>query len=192
MASELGSLLCMQMMMFYFGSSRVLRSITYGSNPRNRLDLYVPRHHWRLESGPRAVVIYITGETLWLSGPFSIVHSPVNIISFELEAAVLSEFRSGGSCKTYRQATVAHESTKASRNEVLISQTVLPCLSHLSLCAPIEVIAMRISATCGFLVSAGLRVLSFTVARHPARQASLCTCTNVSISVMHFWQGGHG
>ncbi|KAK9798997.1 hypothetical protein WJX73_000658 [Symbiochloris irregularis] len=56
-----------QMGMFYFGSSRVLRSITYGPNPRNRLDLYVPRNHWRMESGPRPVVIYITGGA-WMIG----------------------------------------------------------------------------------------------------------------------------
>lgn len=63
-----------QMGIFYFGSSRVLRSIQYGVNPRNRLDLYVPRNHWRMESGPRAVVIYITGERHCLkSGLFIVV-----------------------------------------------------------------------------------------------------------------------
>lgn len=56
-----------QMALFYFGSARVIRSITYGPNPRNRLDLYVPRNHWRMETGPRAVVIYITGALYLMS-----------------------------------------------------------------------------------------------------------------------------
>ncbi|KAK9805124.1 hypothetical protein WJX72_000318 [[Myrmecia] bisecta] len=56
-----------RMGLFYFFSRRVIRSIPYGKNPRNRLDLYMPRDHWAMESGLRPVVIYITGGA-WTIG----------------------------------------------------------------------------------------------------------------------------
>jgi hypothetical protein len=52
------------MIVFYFFSYRVIRSIPYGHKPRNRLDLYVPPGHWNMEQGLRPVVIYITGTSL--------------------------------------------------------------------------------------------------------------------------------
>ena len=54
----------MQMIIFYFGSARVIRSIPYGKRPRNRLDMYVPKHHWRQDNGLRPVVIYVTGMVI--------------------------------------------------------------------------------------------------------------------------------
>lgn len=51
------------MIMFYFCSGRISRSVVYGPKPRNRLDIYLPRNH----SGgghlrePLPVVIFITG-----------------------------------------------------------------------------------------------------------------------------------
>ncbi|KAK9817469.1 hypothetical protein WJX74_008566 [Apatococcus lobatus] len=56
-----------QMVVFYFGSARVIRSIPYGKQPRNRLDMYVPKHHWRQDNGLRPVVIYVTGGA-WTIG----------------------------------------------------------------------------------------------------------------------------
>lgn len=55
-----------QMTMFYFFSPRVLRSIPYGTKPRNRLDVYLPRRRWR-RKGPCPVVIYVTGGA-WTIG----------------------------------------------------------------------------------------------------------------------------
>ena len=55
-----------QMIVFYFFSPRLLRSIPYGSKPRNRLDVYLPRRRWRLK-GPCPVVIYVTGGA-WTIG----------------------------------------------------------------------------------------------------------------------------
>lgn len=46
---------------FYLMSRRVLRSITYGPKPRNRLDMYVPRNHWHNPDVCVPVVIYVTG-----------------------------------------------------------------------------------------------------------------------------------
>ena len=54
------------MVLFYFLSHRVIRSVHYGEKPRNRLDMYVPRNHWRMQKGLRPVVIYVTG-TLYLA-----------------------------------------------------------------------------------------------------------------------------
>lgn len=57
-----------QMVLFYFYSRRVLRSIPYGPRPRNRLDLYLPRDHWRqAEEGLKPVVIFVTGGA-WTIG----------------------------------------------------------------------------------------------------------------------------
>lgn len=51
-----------QMVLFYMLSSRVLRSIPYGTKPRNRLDLYLPPHHWKqADEGLKPVVVFITG-----------------------------------------------------------------------------------------------------------------------------------
>lgn len=54
----------MQMGIFYLMSKRVLRSIPYGSKPRNRLDMYIPRHHWKNPDVCIPVVIYVTGATI--------------------------------------------------------------------------------------------------------------------------------
>ena len=51
----------MQMFFFYFLSSRVIRSVHYGKKPRQRLDIFVPKHHWKSNDGLRPVVIYVTG-----------------------------------------------------------------------------------------------------------------------------------
>lgn len=55
-----------QMIVFYFFSPRMLRSIAYGSKPRNRLDVYVPRKKWR-RAGAMPTVIFITGGA-WTIG----------------------------------------------------------------------------------------------------------------------------
>eukprot|EP00250_Pteridium_aquilinum_P019123 c24305_g2_i2 orf=418-1839(+) len=47
----------------YFKDKRILRSIVYGTNPRNRLDLYLPEN---LES-PKPVVVFVTGGA-WIIG----------------------------------------------------------------------------------------------------------------------------
>jgi prenylcysteine alpha-carboxyl methylesterase len=49
-----------QMILFYFFSPRLQRSIPFGTKPRNRLDGYLPRRKWR-RRGLCPVVIYITG-----------------------------------------------------------------------------------------------------------------------------------
>ena len=49
------------MIVFYFFSPRVTRSVVYGPRPRNTLDLYLPRHHLRDLQDPVPVVIYLTG-----------------------------------------------------------------------------------------------------------------------------------
>ena len=54
----------MQMGVFYLMSKRVLRSIPYGPKPRNRLDMYLPRRHWKNPDVCIPVVIYVTGERL--------------------------------------------------------------------------------------------------------------------------------
>lgn len=52
-----------QMGIFYLMSKRVLRSIPYGQKPRNRLDMYIPRHHWKNPDVCIPVIIYVTGES---------------------------------------------------------------------------------------------------------------------------------
>ncbi|OMO94652.1 Alpha/beta hydrolase-3 [Corchorus olitorius] len=47
----------------YFFSSQVRRSIVYGDQPRNRLDLYLPRNG----KGPKPVVVFVTGGA-WIIG----------------------------------------------------------------------------------------------------------------------------
>ncbi|KAH6791289.1 prenylcysteine methylesterase [Perilla frutescens var. frutescens] len=47
----------------YYFSSHVLRSIVYGDQPRNRLDLYLPRN----SDGLKPVVIFVTGGA-WIIG----------------------------------------------------------------------------------------------------------------------------
>lgn len=48
------------MILFYFFSPGLQRSIPFGTKPRNRLDVYLPRRKWR-RRGPCPVVIYVTG-----------------------------------------------------------------------------------------------------------------------------------
>ena len=60
------------MFFFYFLSSRVIRSVHYGKKPRQRLDIFVPKHHWKSNDGLRPVVIYVTGTC---SVP-TLVHAP--------------------------------------------------------------------------------------------------------------------
>ncbi|KFM26736.1 hypothetical protein F751_2713 [Auxenochlorella protothecoides] len=55
-----------QMIVFYFFSPRLLRSIAFGSKPRNRLDVFVPRRRWQRQ-GPLPTVIFITGGA-WTIG----------------------------------------------------------------------------------------------------------------------------
>lgn len=58
-----------QVGLFYFLSRRVRRSIVYGPNPRNRLDLYFPTSAQGRDDGhgARPVVIFITGGA-WIIG----------------------------------------------------------------------------------------------------------------------------
>lgn len=60
------SLAILQMIVFYFFSPRLLRSIAFGSKPRNRLDVFVPRRRWQRQ-GPLPTVIFITGGA-WTIG----------------------------------------------------------------------------------------------------------------------------
>ena len=55
------------MIAFYFFSPRLLRSVPYGSKPRNRLDVYLPRRAWRRRGATCPVVIYVTGGA-WTIG----------------------------------------------------------------------------------------------------------------------------
>ncbi|KAK9276333.1 hypothetical protein L1049_005865 [Liquidambar formosana] len=48
---------------YYFFSSQVRRSIVYGDQPRNRLDLYLPKN----SDGPKPVVAFVTGGA-WIIG----------------------------------------------------------------------------------------------------------------------------
>ncbi|MCE3051537.1 putative isoprenylcysteine alpha-carbonyl methylesterase icmel1 [Datura stramonium] len=48
---------------YYFYSSQVRRGIVYGDQPRNRLDLYMPKNM----NGPKPVVAFITGGA-WIIG----------------------------------------------------------------------------------------------------------------------------
>ncbi|XP_015692793.1 probable isoprenylcysteine alpha-carbonyl methylesterase ICME [Oryza brachyantha] len=48
---------------YYFFSRQVLRSVVYGDQPRNRLDLYIPRDHTK----PCPVVAFVTGGA-WIIG----------------------------------------------------------------------------------------------------------------------------
>ncbi|XP_059308705.1 probable isoprenylcysteine alpha-carbonyl methylesterase ICMEL1 [Lycium ferocissimum] len=47
----------------YFSSCQVLRDIAYGDQPRNRLDLYLPKN----KNGPKPVVAFVTGGA-WIIG----------------------------------------------------------------------------------------------------------------------------
>ena len=55
-----------QMMLFYFFSPRVIRSVPYGVESRNALDIYLPRKKWR-RMGPCPVIVYVTGGA-WTIG----------------------------------------------------------------------------------------------------------------------------
>ncbi|CAB4295525.1 unnamed protein product [Prunus armeniaca] len=48
---------------YYFFSSRVRRGIVYGDQPRNRLDLYLPKN----TDGPKPVIAFVTGGA-WIIG----------------------------------------------------------------------------------------------------------------------------
>ncbi|XP_010262382.1 PREDICTED: isoprenylcysteine alpha-carbonyl methylesterase ICME-like [Nelumbo nucifera] len=48
---------------YYFFSSQVRRGIVYGDQPRNRLDLYLPKN----SNGPKPVVAFVTGGA-WIIG----------------------------------------------------------------------------------------------------------------------------
>ncbi|KAK4376512.1 hypothetical protein RND71_002808 [Anisodus tanguticus] len=48
---------------YYFHSSQVRRGIVYGDQPRNRLDLYLPKNM----NGPKPVVAFVTGGA-WIIG----------------------------------------------------------------------------------------------------------------------------
>ncbi|XP_035539944.1 probable isoprenylcysteine alpha-carbonyl methylesterase ICMEL1 [Juglans regia] len=48
---------------YYFFSSQVRRSIFYGDQPRNRLDLYLPKN----SDGPKPVIAFVTGGA-WIIG----------------------------------------------------------------------------------------------------------------------------
>ncbi|GAB4828937.1 Probable isoprenylcysteine alpha-carbonyl methylesterase icmel1 [Ancistrocladus abbreviatus] len=47
----------------YFFSSQIRRSVVYGDQPRNRLDLYLPKN----SNGPKPVVAFVTGGA-WIIG----------------------------------------------------------------------------------------------------------------------------
>ncbi|XP_038701631.1 isoprenylcysteine alpha-carbonyl methylesterase ICME-like isoform X2 [Tripterygium wilfordii] len=53
----------LQVAYYYFFSSQVRRSIVYGDQPRNRLDLYLPTNI----NGPKPVVVFVTGGA-WIIG----------------------------------------------------------------------------------------------------------------------------
>ncbi|AQK42244.1 Polyadenylate-binding protein-interacting protein 10, partial [Zea mays] len=48
---------------YYFFSRHVIRSVIYGEQPRNRLDLYIPKDNSKSSS----VVAFVTGEA-WIIG----------------------------------------------------------------------------------------------------------------------------
>ncbi|KAM7487576.1 hypothetical protein LguiB_025060 [Lonicera macranthoides] len=48
---------------YYFFSSQVIRGIVYGDQPRNRLDLYIPKN----SDGPKPVIAFVTGGA-WIIG----------------------------------------------------------------------------------------------------------------------------
>uniref|UniRef100_A0A5B7B7Q6 protein-S-isoprenylcysteine alpha-carbonyl methylesterase n=1 Tax=Davidia involucrata TaxID=16924 RepID=A0A5B7B7Q6_DAVIN len=53
----------LQVAYYYFFSSQVRRSIVYGDQPRNRLDLYLPKNR----DSPKPVVAFVTGGA-WIIG----------------------------------------------------------------------------------------------------------------------------
>uniref|UniRef100_A0A2N9J049 protein-S-isoprenylcysteine alpha-carbonyl methylesterase n=1 Tax=Fagus sylvatica TaxID=28930 RepID=A0A2N9J049_FAGSY len=53
----------LQVAFYYFFSSQVQRSVVYGDQPRNRLDLYLPAN----SDEPKPVVIFVTGGA-WIIG----------------------------------------------------------------------------------------------------------------------------
>ncbi|XAR65365.1 hypothetical protein NMG60_11009464 [Bertholletia excelsa] len=52
-----------QVAFYYYFSSQVRRDIVYGDKPRNKLDLYLPKH----SSSPKPVVAFVTGGA-WIIG----------------------------------------------------------------------------------------------------------------------------
>ncbi|KAL3631301.1 putative isoprenylcysteine alpha-carbonyl methylesterase icmel1 [Castilleja foliolosa] len=48
---------------YYFFSSQIIRGVVYGDQPRNRLDLYLPKN----KNGPKPVVAFVTGGA-WIIG----------------------------------------------------------------------------------------------------------------------------
>ncbi|XP_073142914.1 probable isoprenylcysteine alpha-carbonyl methylesterase ICMEL1 isoform X2 [Henckelia pumila] len=53
----------LQVAFHYFRSSRIRRGIVYGDQPRNRLDIYLPKN----SDGPKPVVAFVTGGA-WIIG----------------------------------------------------------------------------------------------------------------------------
>ncbi|KAH9739492.1 isoprenylcysteine alpha-carbonyl methylesterase ICME [Citrus sinensis] len=53
----------LQVAYYYFFSSQVRRSVVYGDQPRNRLDLHFPTNN----DGPKPVVVFVTGGA-WIIG----------------------------------------------------------------------------------------------------------------------------
>lgn len=53
----------LKVLFYYFFSSQVRRSIIYGNQPRNSLDLYLPKN----SNGPKPVLIFVTGGA-WIIG----------------------------------------------------------------------------------------------------------------------------
>lgn len=64
-----------QMIFFYYFSPRVIRSVPYGTKPRNVMDIYLPRRRWR-KKGVCPVVVYVTGGA-WIIGYKGEVPKPV-------------------------------------------------------------------------------------------------------------------
>lgn len=73
---------CLQMFLFYFASSRVIRSVPYGKKPRQRLDIFVPKNHWKLNDGLIPVVIYVTGMQEPPNDPDTLPLSCSKLVSF--------------------------------------------------------------------------------------------------------------
>ena len=80
---ELTVQLRVQMFFFYFMSSRVIRSVAYGKKPRQRLDIFVPKHHWKENDVLRPVVIYVTGtdnQSLPCITWFSLLYTQITLL----------------------------------------------------------------------------------------------------------------
>ncbi|PNX71348.1 isoprenylcysteine alpha-carbonyl methylesterase ICME protein [Trifolium pratense] len=63
----------------YFFSNKVKRSVVYGDQPRNRLDLYLPAD----VSKPKPVLVFVTGGA-WIIGPYN--STSVSLLSLPISA----------------------------------------------------------------------------------------------------------